>query len=84
MQNASAGSPVFHVRAVDPDDPDSAAGKVVYSLPDDGTVVTKLFRIHPETGVVSTRVRLDREERDEYTLILNAHDLGSPPQQTSR
>ena len=30
------------------------------------------------------QVRLDREERDEYTLILTASDLGSPPQQTSR
>ena len=27
---------------------------------------------------------MDREERDEYTLILTASDLGSPPQQTSR
>ena len=27
---------------------------------------------------------MDREERQEYTLILTASDLGSPPQQTSR
>ena len=30
------------------------------------------------------KVNLDREERDEYTVILNVHDLGTPPQQTSR
>ena len=27
---------------------------------------------------------LDREERQNYTLILDISDLGSPPQQTSR
>ena len=34
--------------------------------------------------VIVFQVKLDREERDQYTLILNVHDLGSPPQQTSR
>ena len=27
---------------------------------------------------------MDREDRDEYTLILNVQDLGSPPRKTSR
>ena len=35
-------------------------------------------------GLITTRVALDREERQSYTLILEARDLGSPAQQTSR
>ena len=83
-ENATAGSKVFQVVARDPDDPATANGKLVYSLPDDGTIVRKLFQIDPVTGILTTRVKLDREEREEYTLILNVNDLGSPPQQTSR
>ena len=56
FQNASSGSAVFHVRASDPDDPETSAGKVVYSIPDDGTVVSKIFQIHPESGIITTRV----------------------------
>lgn len=29
------------------------------------------------------KVKLDREERQNYTLIVDVSDLGSPPQQTS-
>ena len=35
-------------------------------------------------GLITTRVALDREERQSYTLILEARDLGNPVQQTSR
>ena len=51
------------------------------SLPEDGTVVRRLFHLDPETGVLSTKVKLDREERSNYTLIVDVADLGSPPQQ---
>ena len=82
-ENSSAGTQVFKVEAFDPDDPLTSNGKIVYSLPDDGTIVRKLFQINPETGILSTKVKLDREERQNYTLILDIEDLGSPPQQTS-
>ena len=52
-------------------------------MPDDGTIVRKLFQIDPETGILSTKIKLDREERQNYTLILDISDLGSPPQQRS-
>lgn len=83
-ENSQAGTKVFQVEAYDPDDPNTANGKIVYSLPDDGTIARKLFQIDAETGVLSTKVKLDREERQNYTLILDISDLGSPPQQTSR
>ena len=74
---------MFQVVASDPDDPQTANGKLVYSLPEDGTVIRRLFHLDPESGVLSTKVKLDREERSNYTLILDVSDLGSPPQQTS-
>ena len=52
-------------------------------MPDDGTIIRKLFQIDPETGILSTKIKLDREERQNYTLILDISDLGSPPQQRS-
>ena len=84
LEEASVGSAVYHAVASDPDDPNTANGKIVYSFPDDGTIVRKLFQIDSNTGLITTRVALDREERDQYTLILEARDLGSPVQQTSR
>ncbi len=83
-ENSRAGTKVFQVIARDPDDPNTSNGKLVYSLPDDGTIIRKLFQIHPVTGILSTKVKLDRETRQNYTLILDVADLGSPPQQTSR
>ncbi len=83
-ENSQAGTKVFQIEAYDPDDPNTANGKIVYSLPDDGTIIRKLFQIDPDSGVLSTKVKLDREERQNYTLILDISDLGSPPQQTSR
>ena len=83
-ENSQAGTKVFQVEAYDPDDPNTANGKIVYSLPDDGTIIRKLFQIDSETGILSTKIKLDREERQNYTLILDISDLGSPPQQSSR
>ena len=82
-ENAKPGTKVFQVEAQDPDDPQTANGKIVYSLPEDGTIIRRLFQLDPESGVLSTKVKLDREERSNYTLILDVSDLGSPPQQTS-
>jgi len=83
-EEASIGTAVFKAIAVDPDDPNTANGKLVYSFPDDGTIVRKLFHIDSNSGLITTRVSLDREERDEYTLILEARDLGNPVQETTR
>jgi len=83
-EESSVGTAVFQAEATDPDDPNTANGKLVYSFPDDGTIVRKLFQIDANSGLITTKVALDREEREEYTLILEARDLGNPVQQTSR
>ena len=56
FQNSNPGTKVFQVEAYDPDDPESANGKLVYSLPDDGTIIKRLFQIDPANGVLSTKV----------------------------
>ena len=83
-EESSIGTAVFQAEAVDPDDPNTANGKLVYSFPDDGTIVRKLFQIDSNSGLITTRVSLDREEREEYTLIVEARDLGNPVQETTR
>ena len=84
LEEAAPGTAVFHAAATDPDDPGTANGKLVYSFPADSSTVRELFSIDPGTGLVTTRARLDREQRAEYSLILQARDLGTPTQQTSR
>ena len=56
VQNATAGTKVFQVVANDPDDPNTSNGKIVYSLPDDGTIIRKLFQLDPGSGVLTTKV----------------------------
>ena len=57
-ENSQAGTKVFKVEAFDPDDPNTSNGKIVYSLPDDGNIIRKLFQIDPVTGILSTKVKL--------------------------
>ena len=57
LQNATAGTKVFQVVAHDPDDPNTSNGKIVYSLPDDGTIIRRLFQLDPGSGVLTTKVR---------------------------
>ena len=47
---------MFQVIAMDPDDAETSNGKIVYSLPDDGTIIRKLFQIDPVTGILTTKV----------------------------
>ncbi|CAG0885750.1 unnamed protein product [Cyprideis torosa] len=80
MENAPAGTAVFQVFAHDPDDPKSPQGKLRYSLLDDLSV----FKIDQNSGLIRTRIPLDREVRDEYPLMVIVQDRGVPPQQDSR
>ena len=41
------------------------------------------FTIHPDSGIIVTLGRLDREEYDEYHLVVIATDRGIPPQSAS-
>lgn len=56
-------------------------GDIHYSIlnPHD---IDDTFRIDPNSGVITTKLALDREKRDEYTLIIQASDLA--PNQVDR
>lgn len=83
LENSKVGTAVFQVEAEDPDDPNTPNGKIVYSFLDDGSN-DGVFDIDPTTGMISTRVELDREMREQYTVVVVAQDLGRPPQLASR
>ncbi|XP_037778261.1 cadherin-23-like [Penaeus monodon] len=83
MENSKIGTAVFQVQAEDPDDPNTPNGKIVYSFLDDGSD-NGVFEIDPTTGIITTRVALDREQRAQYTVVVVAQDLGRPPQLASR
>lgn len=83
MENSKVGTAVFQVEAKDPDDPTTPNGKIVYSFLDEGSD-DGVFEIDPTTGMITTRVELDRETRAQYTVVVVAQDLGRPPQLASR
>ncbi|XP_067023578.1 protocadherin Fat 4-like isoform X2 [Acropora muricata] len=78
-EDASTGSVVEEVLAVDPDV--GLNGKVVYGI--SGGNEDGAFIIGNRTGVLSLSKELDRESRDSYTLTVVARDLGSPQMASS-
>lgn len=71
-EGLSVGSTVLSVRATDQDADKN--GELFYSIlnPHD---IDDTFRIESSSGVISTKLTLDREKRDEYTLLVQATDL---------
>ncbi|CAL8121926.1 unnamed protein product [Orchesella dallaii] len=70
-EGLSVGSTVLSVRATDQDADKN--GELFYSIlnPHD---IDDTFRIESSSGVISTKLTLDREKRDEYTLLVQATD----------
>ena len=58
LEEARAGTAVYHAVASDPDDPNTANGKIVYSFPDDGTIVRDLFTIDSNTGLIMIMIMI--------------------------
>jgi len=66
------GSTVLSVRATDQDS--GKNGEVFYSILNSHDI-DDTFRIDSSTGVITTKLPLDREKRDEYTVLVQANDL---------
>jgi hypothetical protein len=49
-----------------------------------GKIFTCVSYSDGDTGLISTRLLLDREQKENYTLIIVIEDHGDPPQQASR
>ncbi|MGH0142861.1 UNVERIFIED_CONTAM: hypothetical protein FKN15_000440 [Acipenser sinensis] len=76
VENQPAGTLVLQVHADDADE--GANGKVTYGfMHKDGTVPA--FRIHPETGVIVTTRKFDREQQREYAVTITATDKATEP-----
>ncbi len=75
-ENEPEGTEVGAVHAVDLDS--EPYNEFEFSLvPNPGSMVN-LFNIDPETGVITTRAVLDREETPVYQLIVSANDVEDP------
>ncbi|CAL1286590.1 unnamed protein product [Larinioides sclopetarius] len=85
-ENVTVGTQVFQVVAFDPDNSNTANGKVAYKLLDDENSEDRdyEFFIDAATGIITTQAPLDRERKENYTMIVVAHDFGFPPQEAHR
>ncbi|KFM59095.1 Cadherin-23, partial [Stegodyphus mimosarum] len=85
-ENVTVGTEVFQVVAFDPDNSNTANGKVAYKLLDDQSSEDHdyEFVIDAATGIITTQAPLDRERKENYTMIVVAHDFGFPPQEAHR
>ncbi|XP_055941511.1 cadherin-23-like [Argiope bruennichi] len=85
-ENVTVRTQVFQVVAFDPDNSNTANGKVAYKLLDDERSEDSdyEFVIDAATGVITTQAPLDRERKENYTMIVVAHDFGFPPQEAHR
>lgn len=72
-ESASIGTAVLTVRAKDPDA--GANADVHYSIVNPFGA-NEAFRIDARTGVISSRLALDRETNDQYNLTIQAVDQG--------
>ncbi|XP_034032883.1 neural-cadherin-like [Thalassophryne amazonica] len=76
LENQPTGTFVLQVHAVDADE--GANGKVKYGLMHRDSAMPA-FRIHPDTGVIVTARRFDRERQREYSITVTATDWAEEP-----
>uniref|UniRef100_A0A673BER3 Uncharacterized protein n=1 Tax=Sphaeramia orbicularis TaxID=375764 RepID=A0A673BER3_9TELE len=76
LENQPTGTFVLQVHAVDADE--GANGKVKYGLMHRDSAMAA-FRIHPDTGVIVTARRFDRERQREYSITVTATDWAEEP-----
>ncbi|XP_045146467.1 protocadherin-16 [Echinops telfairi] len=79
-ENQPSGTSVGRVSAMDRDS--GPNGRLTYSLRQ-LSEDSKAFRIHPQTGEVTTLQTLDRERQNSYQLLVQVQDGGSPPRSTT-
>uniref|UniRef100_A0A2K5Z4W0 Protocadherin-16 n=1 Tax=Mandrillus leucophaeus TaxID=9568 RepID=A0A2K5Z4W0_MANLE len=79
-ENQPPGTSVGRVFATDRDS--GPNGRLTYSL-QQLSEDSKAFRIHPQTGEVTTLQTLDREQQSTYQLLVQVQDGGSPSHSTT-
>ena len=79
-ESVSVGSTVITVRATDLDTGKNA--DLLYTIKSQSSK-PDVFRIDPKTGVITTRLKLDREKVATHTLVVMAEDQGPPGERLS-
>jgi len=74
------GAVFMSVQAMDQDGPDNDNGKISYffKVNNENIAETREFKIDQTEGELRTKVKLDREEKDHYELVIVARDHGTP------
>lgn len=78
-ENIPINTVVMAVKAIDKDE--GRNGYIEYSLANDPTV-NGVFSLGPVDGLLRVSGRIDRELRNNYTLLVTAKDRGENPRQT--
>ena len=76
-ENSGLSQSIIRVAAEDQDAEENNQN-FFYRILDPSAI--NVFRVHQETGVISTLGMLDREAVDLYTFVISAVDNGRPPQ----
>ncbi|XP_043267778.1 cadherin-23 [Venturia canescens] len=75
-ENVTVGTPIIRVEAKDADT--GLNGDVHYRLKQDLAGHWRTFQIDDKTGVITTKLPLDRETQRLYEIRVEARDLGTP------
>jgi len=76
LEHERSGTQVMQVSAIDGDGT-YPNNRVTYRIDDKDPSLLEKFQINPDTGVITTNVDFDREEREYYALTVIAED-GAP------
>ncbi|XP_070819217.1 protocadherin alpha-4-like [Chaetodon trifascialis] len=78
FENIPIGTAVFTLNATDADE--GTNGEIVYSLRNkDQDHILDIFRIDPDTGIISVKGKIDYEERKAFEIRAEARDKAQPP-----
>ncbi|XP_067374265.1 protocadherin alpha-3-like isoform X9 [Channa argus] len=78
LENTRMGTAVFTLNATDPDE--GTNSEIIYSLRDkDQDHILEIFKIDPDTGVISVKGKIDHEEKKAFEIRAEARDKGQPP-----
>ncbi|XP_062250196.1 protocadherin alpha-8-like [Platichthys flesus] len=78
FENIPIGTAVFTLNATDADEGPNS--EIVYSLRSkDQDHILDVFKIDPDTGIISVKGKIDYEERRAFEIRAEARDKGHPP-----
>lgn len=78
-ENIPINTVVMAIKAVDKDE--GRNGYIEYSLSND-PLTNGIFSLGPVDGLLRVAGRIDREAKNNYTLLVTAKDRGDPPRST--